>query len=483
MALRRIVLGRIVLLVSFAVGCCRADSLGEALRSGRFGDALTLADELLKAKPQDPKVWTGRGIALAGLRRDGDSLASFEHALRISPNFAPALKAAAEAGYRSRDPRTIQFLHRLLRLEPGNAVAHGMAGVLAFEAGDCARALPHLESIRGQNDQVEPIYGACLVAAHRAGDAVPVFARIGAAHPESPAARFNLGYVELLAHRYGEARKTLEPLAAHPTPSAEALNLLAAAEAGDGRIEPAVAYLQRAIRTGPQDERNYLDLAALCMQNESADTAATVVDTGLRNLPQSARLHTIRGVLQAQLGRYDEAVAEFDLANRLDTSGQYGAAGLGVLYTELRRTEVASELLRERLRPSPSDPTLNFLLAQSLVQERVEPASKGFREAIAALKRAIAAKPDLGRAHSLLGKLYAQSGDDAGAVAELRLGARYAPLDRMAHSHLIVVLRRLGRNEEAAKVVDALKRIIAEEARPKANYQLIRVVRPLDSPR
>ena len=470
--------GRIAILMVVAGCCFAADPLSEALRSGRFQDALSLADSLLKTQPRDARIWTGRGIALAELGRDRDSVSSFEKALEFSPDFEPALKGAVEAGYRSRDPRTAELLDRLLRVQPTNEVANGMRGVLAFERGDCPGAVSDFEKARSTtagNPQALSLYGACLVAVDRVPEAVPVFARLLQHDPSNPRARFNLGYAQVLARKYEDAVRTLEPMIAVAGADPDGLNLIAAAEAGAGRLESAVAHLQQAIRTNPRDEKNYLDLASLCMRNESGDTAAAIVDAGLENLPNSARLHTLRGILDAQRGRHDEAAAEFDIANRLEPNREYGSAGLGVMYTEMRQTDLASGVLRERIRKSPNDPTLNFLLAQALVQEGVEPESAGHAEALRALKIAVAGKPDLARAHTLLGKLYVQSGEDERAAAELRLAARYDPSDRMAFSQLAIALRRLGREQDALEALDALKRIIEAEARPKGNYKVIRV--------
>jgi len=47
---------RIALLASIAIGICLAESLSDALRLGRFQDALTLSDALLKTQPRDPVV-------------------------------------------------------------------------------------------------------------------------------------------------------------------------------------------------------------------------------------------------------------------------------------------------------------------------------------------------------------------------------------------------------------------------------------------
>src|SRR5436190_24235388 len=118
-------------------GLCFGDDLSEALRSHRYEDALAQAVAALRIAPRDPRLWTARGLALAGLGRTQDSLSAFSRALEVAADFAPALKGAAEVAYRARDPRAAVFLDRLIRLEPTNGTAHAMAGVLAFESGDC----------------------------------------------------------------------------------------------------------------------------------------------------------------------------------------------------------------------------------------------------------------------------------------------------------------------------------------------------------
>src|SRR5262249_23072333 len=69
-----------------------------------------------------------------------------------------------------------------------------------------------------------------------------------------------------------------------------------------------------------------------------------------------------------------------------------------------------------------------------------------------------------------------QAGAYPEAVEQLRLAAEYDGSDRMAWSQLAIALRRLGRNEEAAAAVDALKRIVIADAQPKADLKRIRIV-------
>src|SRR5207253_2575801 len=88
----------------------------------------------------------------------------------------------------------------LFGLEPENAVAHAMAGVLAFEGGECGRAVYHFEKASSEitgNERAYSLYGACLLVLDRPADAVLVFEKLLAAQPDSVNLRFNLGYSQL----------------------------------------------------------------------------------------------------------------------------------------------------------------------------------------------------------------------------------------------------------------------------------------------
>jgi len=409
------------------------DELSDALRARRYEEALAQADAGLEAHPGDPRLWTGRGLALAGLGRDRDGIAAFEKALESAPGFLPALKGAVEVAYRARDPRAAAFLERLIRLEPANGTAHAMAGVLAFEAGDCAAAVRHFESARSEveaNSQAYRLYGDCLLRVGRGADALPVFERLAASRPEPGA-----------------------------------LRSLAAAQVGAGHVDDAVATARRAIAIAPESEQNYVELASTFLLRELNQAAMEVLNAGLTKLPRSARLYGLRGVAEAGNGLDDAAARDFEASNRLDPGHEYGAAGLGVLYAGTERAPEASAILRRRLQKDPQDATLNYLLAQALTREGGEPGTPAYGEARDALVRAVRARPDYAAAHSALGKLYVQAGDDARALAEFQTAAKLDPGDRTALSQLAAALRRAGRNEEALAVSRRLRELVIREAK------------------
>lgn len=419
-------------------GLYGADSLPEALQSKRYQDALAFTEALLARQPNDPKTLTAHGMALEGLGRVQESIDAFEKALKFAPQFVPALQGAIEVTYRARNPKAAVFLGRLIQIKPQDEVAHAMAGVLAFEADNCIEAIQHFERAMKQilnNEQAYPLYGACLLKTARPLEALKVFERLLAKSPDS----------------------------------ASVLNRIASAEAASGQWEPAVGHLRKAASLAPDDDRNYLDLAAIYIQRNALDAATEVVDIGLKNSPGSARLYSIRGIIHAQGGRIEEAVADFDLANRLDAGQDYGAAGLGILYTETKRADLALPVLRDRLKHAPKDFMLNYLLAQAVMDEPVEPATPQFEEAKQALEASIQANPDFTKSHTLLGKLYAQVGENQQALQELKLGNQK---DRMTLSQLAIVLRRLDRTDEAAQVLLDLKQVIIHESEGKVDPQL-----------
>jgi tetratricopeptide (TPR) repeat protein len=460
-----------------------ADTLGEALASGRFQDALRLADSLLKTRAKDPRLWTARALALGGLERTQDSLASFDRALRLDPAFAPALKGASETAYRRRDTRAAAYLGKLLDLEPSNETAHAMAAVLAFEARDCPRAVRHFEQSRSQatgNALAATQFGHCLLQVGRAEEAVEIFERVLAAAPANADARFNLAVAHLQARRPAAAVATLKPLGEGDP---EALNLLGAAQAADGQLEAAIATLQRAAQLAPEDERNYLDLAILCQKHEAFGVAAEVLAAGLRRLPGSARLHAMRGVVHAQVGELDQAAAEFEEAGRLEPDQAYASVGLSVLLGQTGRLEGATKLLREKVTRSPNDPNLRYLLADALLREGAAPGQPEFVEAREALQHAIRVRPDFARARAGLGKVYLLEGNTARAVEELEHALRREPDNRPALSQLLTALRRLGREQEAAAVAERLRRQYERDLEAGATGQRLRITQPVPDSR
>jgi cytochrome c-type biogenesis protein CcmH/NrfG len=74
------------------------------------------------------------GVPGTGLFGKGDhkaALASYQSALKIAPDYLPALEGAAQLEYDADNASAIPLLQRVLRLRPDDLTSHAMLAVLA----------------------------------------------------------------------------------------------------------------------------------------------------------------------------------------------------------------------------------------------------------------------------------------------------------------------------------------------------------------
>jgi tetratricopeptide (TPR) repeat protein len=132
--------------------------------------------------------------------------------------------------------------------------------------------------------------------------------------------------------------------------------------------------------------------------------------------------------------------------------------------------------VRQRLAKAPSDPTLNYLLAELLIRTGVKPGTPAFREAQAAAQRAVHSKPDFTLAQDVLTELYLRSGEAHLAEATARLALKSDPNDQSALYHLIVCLRGKGDQTELPQLVQRLAEVTAglrEQEKARNRFKLV----------
>ena len=238
----------------------------KALQTRDFTRALATADAELNRLPKEPALWTLRGMALAGLGREEQSLTAYRRALELRPDFLPALERTAEIEYRKGDPGARATLDRIVAQRPESAAAHGMLAALAYERGDCETAAAHFAKVGAaldaNRDAIDQ-FGDCLSRLKRPAEAAALFRRVVDSHPDDRRARYNLGASLLEAKQPVEARAALRPLAEREIPESDELTLLAEAcrEAED--IAGATETLRRAMKLYPREPRHYWTSPAL----------------------------------------------------------------------------------------------------------------------------------------------------------------------------------------------------------------------------
>src|SRR5690349_14308996 len=137
-----------------------------ALQAGEFSRAIELCRVALKGYPGNTQLWAMQGVAYAGLGQNKLALESFHAALKISPNYIPALQGAIQIEFSDGSAAAIPHLKRLLILRPADQTSHGMLAVLEYQQGNCADAVVHFEKAGTLFDSKPDglhAYATCLV--------------------------------------------------------------------------------------------------------------------------------------------------------------------------------------------------------------------------------------------------------------------------------------------------------------------------------
>jgi tetratricopeptide (TPR) repeat protein len=469
----------LVLSCAFSQTAGAPDPIALALQNRQFEKALELLRPALQRSPVNAELWAMQGAAYAGEGRKKDALASFRAALKISPDYLPALQGAIQIEYESGSRDAILLLQRVLRDHPADQTSQGMLAVLEYQQGNCAAAVVHFEKSGALFDSRPDglhAYAACLVKLRQLDKAVEVLRRTLALSPQDGRERHLLAAVQLMAHQPQDALSTLQPMLQESNADVETLELASRAYEDSKDTPQAVSALRQAILLDPKNVNLYMDFANLSSAHDSFQVGIDVVSDGVVQLPNAAPLFLARGVLYVQLAQYDKAEADFEMAHELDPHQSLSAAAQGLLAEQQNNLEGALATVQARLSEKPNDPVLLYLRADFLSQQGVEPGTPEFQLAMRSATRAVSLRPGLSGARTALAKLDLQAGRYQEAVEQCRKALEQDPKDQTALYHLIQGLRKTG---DKAEIPDLLKRLAqlrkqtAHEESQRYQYKLV----------
>jgi tetratricopeptide (TPR) repeat protein len=445
-------------------------SITSALQNRDFQKALQLLGPSLQKSPRDPQLWTLQGLAYSGESNSKSALASYRHAITISPDYLPALEGAAQIEYEAGGADAIPLLRHILKLRPEDATSHAMLAVLAEKNNDCSTAVENY-SASGLllNSQPEAMqgYALCLFKLGQTDKAIAVFQQLVDAAPENPRWRRGLAAVQLAAAKPQDALATLQPVL-NADADVSTMRLAAAAFEAERDTPSAVKILHDAIVKDPRQIALYADFAEISMDHQSFQAGVEMVNAGIKLRPDAAPLYLARGVLYVQLAEYENAEADFEKAEQLDPKMGMSAAAQGMLAEEedQKDPERALETVRAKLAEHPGDAFLWYLQAAILSERSPDPGSADFKKGLDSAKKAVTLQPSLEAAHNLLAKYYLDSSQYALSAKECRLVLEKTPSDQSALYHLVMALRRAGNQ---AEIPDLLRRLA--KARQDATRQ------------
>ncbi len=343
------------------------NSIVGELRSGRPTEALRDVTAALRAAPEEPRLWTLKGLAERQLAKDEAALRSFQRALAIDAQYVPALESVCELLYKREPAKAAPYIKQLLERLPEEPNANGMAAVLAYRAGEYRVAADHFAKAQpaiATSQQGMNAYADTLARLQRQDECERTLSGILQRWPADDWARYNLAALQYSGGANRSALETLESLLEKN--DGPALTLAAAVHEALGETPAAVELLRRAIAVNPKEPQNYVDFATISLDHNSPHAGIAILNAGLEQMPNAAALYVARGILLMQTSDTPGGERDFAQANRLDPSQSFGREAQGIAAILQHDLPKALEQVKASLVQAPRSAYLNYMAAQIL---------------------------------------------------------------------------------------------------------------------
>jgi len=314
----------------------------------------------------------------------------------------------------------------------------------------------------------ELLEGTRLTRQGRFKDAIPHLEAARGKTSNPYALEFNLSLCLIGMGDYKKAIPILDGLRKQGRENTDVDNLLAQAYAGTGQKNEALAAVERAALISPQNEKLFTFVADACRDNLDFDLGLKVVEIGLKQLPQSARLHYERGMFLTQLDQFDRAKDDFELAGKLEPGSEIGYVAGAQENLLAGNVPEAIRIAREGIRRGFQSPVLLVSLGKALLRSGITPGRPEFNEAQDALEKAVIAHPRDAGSRISLGQVYLLAGRIDDAIENLEAARGMMPEQPSIYAGLAKAYQRKGdarRAQEALAQLESLNQAQAERIR------------------
>ncbi|HMI52398.1 MAG TPA: tetratricopeptide repeat protein [Candidatus Saccharimonadales bacterium] len=475
--------------------------LQRGLQLAQAGELPSAENELriaVKLKPDDAEAVSSLATILAIEKRLEESTSLFERALKLSPTDLRSRRHLAANLYQLRRySEARQNLKVVLKAEPSDPQARLLLGLISEKTGDYATAVSMLKSFPGlASEQPEAevalaksyyLTGEAGKAAHglqalasgplgaqgallgaqvadEMGDYATAESLVNGVPADSAsfsAAKYRLAIVKFHTKQYEESERILQGLIGAGSRNGEILRLLAWCYHNENRDEEAIRTFREAVQLDPKEERNYLDLGALLLEQRKFSVATEFANRTVNAFPASANALVLLGSVEFASEQFAGAVKTYSRALTLDRSDEDAILGLAKAQAAAGMSLEAKATLEDAMKHFPGKASFELQLALLLLKENGENGNSQAR-AESLLQTAAKHDPMLGEAQYQLGELALRRGQTAVALTYLESAVRLSPDSARVHFALARGYRRAGRAEEAARetgVYEKLKKV------------------------
>ncbi|MGB7140225.1 MAG: tetratricopeptide repeat protein [Candidatus Acidiferrum sp.] len=254
----------------------------------------------------------------------------------------------------------------------GNPTLSADKAISLAEQGRCKEAIPALKRAMNSPGAIEAkkkdgVLGLrCSLTLDDRDSALDFINGLGHQFPNDPDVLF------VLVHAYSDlSTRTAQDLGLTAPDSIPAHKLNAEALEMQGRWGEAEREYQAMIEKAPNTPGLHYLLGRLLLSRPDADSKATDEATQefekeLQIDPRNAGAEYILGVIAQQASQWDQAIAHFSRATKLNVNFGDAYMGLGFCLVTLKRYEAAIPPLRAAVRLEKGNPSAHYNLATAL---------------------------------------------------------------------------------------------------------------------
>lgn len=448
--------------------------------------AISALREAIRLDPSSFESRYNLGVALGEAGDPDGSAEQLRAAVRLNPRDANArsalaqveqpLAAAAARHFQEssrligagRREAAIAELLAAVRLKPDFAAALGNLGVLYQQQGKAAEAEKYFRRAAEANpgDAKHLLnLGLTLAGQKRYTEAVQAVDRALQITPANPAALTAKGMILLRQQQRDEAIDVFRQVQSAEPNSAQALVNLGIALAEAERHSEALQSFDEALRLAPGFTAAQLNRGRALYDLKRYEESRAALEAAFRQSPDDLQIAYRLGLTEARLGEPAKAAQLLEKVARAEPKNDVAQQELGQALIETGRTADGETHLRTALKLNPHNSQAAYALLKLLSSRGSEEASqlgqrvrelkkeelsvtqarafsnfgldaakeKQWPKAVENLRKAVETCGDCAIQAALrrnLGLILAQSGDTAGAVAELRTAVKLNPADK-----------------------------------------------------
>ncbi|MGP1310403.1 MAG: tetratricopeptide repeat protein [Phycisphaerales bacterium] len=387
------------------------------LAQGKFDSAAATLDRVTREDEWNVPAWRFLGSAQLAAGRIDDALRAFDRALKIKPDDMPTVNAYINALVSvRRGPEALALARRASQLATADAGVRSARLQLEEDLGDSRYAISERMRMRS----VDPTNRANNLALAQ------LFIRVG---------------------RLAEAEEILQAASETGTPDLAAALIEARLRAAQGRLDDAVARMEREIQRLPEERRGdgYVVLADLLIEYQRPDDAVAILERARGSQSEGMPVDRKLGDLAFSVGDFERAITSYKaVVEGGGDSNAVVAKRLAEAQIRIGRLDQAEQTLTS-IEADDGEDSQTLLLRSQIAQDR-----QNMLEARRLLDRAIEIDPRNHLAFIRRAQLgFSDDSQFAAVLRDLRQAAQLQPDNITVRQMLSQLFIRRGRVNEA----------------------------------